>query len=62
MSKKPLNGHSCAACEHYIGDLNEAQGSSYIPYHKMQTKDIEKQYRVNKYLKRLLKLYIPINI
>jgi len=45
MAKKPLDGHTCASCEHYLGDL-KSSSSAYIPYSKMQTKESEKLYRV----------------
>lgn len=45
ISKKPMQGHSCASCEHYIGDLSPAS-HTFVPYNKLQTKETEKQYRV----------------
>jgi len=45
MAKKPIDGYTCASCEHYIGDLNSSMASTkYVPY--KQTKESEKLYRV----------------
>jgi len=46
MAKKPLNGHSCASCEHYLGELSTGF-HTFTPYNKIQSKESEKQYRVN---------------
>ena len=56
MAKKPLEGHTCASCEHYIGELNNSSSSKYIPYSKLQTKESEKLYRAGEGYSKLLNL------
>jgi len=44
LAKKPLGGHSCASCESYIGELHEH--NQYLPWNKINQKEIERSYRV----------------
>jgi len=45
IAKKPVNGHVCASCESYIGDLPDS--NQYVPWNKYPLRDPnEKAYRV----------------
>ena len=38
LAKKPINGYSCAACESYIGELNN-NIKKYVPWNRLPMKD-----------------------
>jgi hypothetical protein len=47
IAKKPVNGHTCASCESYIGELPDS--NQYVPWQKYPIRDPnEKAYRVYK--------------
>ena len=55
IAKKPLNGHLCASCENYIGDLKES--SSYVPWNKYPMRDPnDKLYRIGNGFSKMLQM------
>ena len=49
IAKKPVNGHTCASCESYIGELPDS--NQYVPWNKYPIRDPnEKAYRVKLFL------------
>jgi len=51
LAKKPMNGHLCASCEAYLGDLKPTSTSNYVYWNKYPEKnagDLDKKiYKVN---------------
>ena len=57
LAKRPLNGHSCASCEAYIGDLKEK--GEYLAWNKVPGKeqnDMERTFRVGNGFSRILNM------
>ena len=55
IAKKPLNGHLCASCENYIGDLKE--NSAYVPWNKYPMRDPnDKLYRIGNGFSKMLQM------
>jgi hypothetical protein len=56
IAKKPINGHLCASCETYIGDLNNSS-TSYVPWNKIPNKDTgDKLYRMGTGFSKMLQM------
>jgi len=53
LAKKPLNGHTCASCEQYLGDLNEK--NEYVPWNKIPNQS-DKIYRVGSGFSKMLQM------
>ena len=51
LAKKPFNGHLCASCEAYIGELKQATNSNFVNWNRIPIKgvgDLEKRiFRIN---------------
>ena len=45
IAKKPINGYSCAACESFIGELNN-DVKKYVPWNRLPIKDSSDNYRM----------------
>ena len=45
IAKKPINGYSCAACESFIGELNN-DVKKYVPWNRLPIKDSVDNYRM----------------
>ena len=57
LAKKPYNGHLCASCESYIGDLKPNTNSKYVAWNKYPAKDpIEKIFRINAGFSKVLQM------
>ena len=57
LAKKPFNGHLCASCEAYLGDLKHITNSKYIAWNKYPAKDsIEKIFRINAGFSKVLQM------
>ena len=57
LAKKPYNGHICASCESYIGDLKPNTNSKYVAWNKYPAKDpIEKIFRINAGFSKVLQM------
>ena len=57
LSKKPFNGHLCASCESYIGDLKQNTNSKYIAWNKYPMKEsIDKIFRINAGFSKILQM------
>ncbi|MCQ2820208.1 MAG: hypothetical protein MJ252_23330 [archaeon] len=54
LAKKPLGGHICASCDHYIGDLKE--NNTHVHWNKYPQKDNEKIYRIGDGFSKMLQL------
>lgn len=56
IAKKPINGHLCASCEAYIGELNNSS-TSYVPWNKIPNKDTgDKLYRMGTGFSKMLQM------
>ena len=44
LAKKPMNGHTCASCEQYIGDLHDS--NQHVAWNKIPSNN-DKIYRVS---------------
>ena len=44
LAKKPINGYSCAACESFIGELNN-DVKKYVPWNRLPNKEGSDNYR-----------------
>jgi hypothetical protein len=59
IAKKPVNGHVCASCESYIGELPDS--NQYVPWNKYPLRDPnEKAYRVNFFYRFLIYFILSI--
>ena len=62
LAKKPISGHSCAACESYIGDLKEEKDDKYLTWKKLPLREREKEseqeklYRLGNGYSHILKM------
>ena len=57
LAKKPFNGHLCASCEAYLGDLKPITNSKYIAWNKYPAKEsIEKIFRINAGFSKVLQM------
>lgn len=57
LAKKPYNGHLCASCEAYIGDLKPNTNSKYVAWNKYPIKDsIDKVFRINAGFSKVLQM------
>ena len=57
LAKKPFNGHLCASCEAYIGDLKPNTNSKYVAWNKYPIKDpIDKVFRINAGFSKVLQM------
>ena len=57
LAKKPFNGHLCASCEAYIGDLKPNTNSKFIAWNKYPAKDpIDKIFRINAGFSKVLQM------
>lgn len=45
LAKKPINGYSCAACESFIGELNN-DAKKYVPWNRLPNKEGSDNYRL----------------
>jgi len=60
IAKKPVNGHTCASCESYIGELPDS--NQYVPWNKYPIRDPnEKAYRVKLFLLNFFILNLHID-
>ena len=56
LAKKPITGYSCAACESYIGDLNN-NIRKYVPWNRLPYKDTgESLYRMGNGYSKMLQM------
>ena len=56
LAKKPFNGHLCASCEAFIGDLKPTN-SKFIAWNKYPAKEsIEKLFRINAGFSKILQM------
>ena len=44
LAKKPFNGHLCASCEAYLGDLKPITNSKYIAWNKYPAKELIEKF------------------
>ena len=57
LAKKPFNGHLCASCEAYLGDLKPNTNSKYVAWNKYPIKDpIDKVFRINAGFSKVLQM------
>ena len=60
LAKKPVNGHLCASCEAYLGDLKPITNSNFISWNKYPQKnfgDFEKKiFKVNAGFSKVLQM------
>jgi hypothetical protein len=57
LAKKPYNGHLCASCEAYLGDLKPNTNSKYIAWNKYPAKEpIDKIFRINAGFSKVLQM------
>ena len=57
LAKKPFNGHLCASCEAFIGDLKPNTNSKFIAWNKYPAKEsIEKLFRINAGFSKILQM------
>jgi hypothetical protein len=57
LAKKPFNGHLCASCEAYIGDLKPNTNSKYVAWNKYPIKDpIDRVFRINAGFSKVLQM------
>ena len=54
IAKKPINGHICASCEAYIGDLKEKE--DFMVWNKYPQRDKEKNYRIGNGFSHMLNM------
>ena len=58
IAKKSLEGHLCASCESFIGDLNPNIDNKYIPWNKYPQKDSpEKIYKIYGGISNLINIF-----
>ena len=58
IAKKSLDGHLCASCESFIGDLNSNVDGKYIPWNKYPQKDSsEKVYKIYGGISNLINIF-----
>ena len=55
LSKKPLDGHLCASCESYIGDLKENE--KYIPWNQYPKDQNDKLSKINHVFSKMLQKF-----
>ena len=56
LAKKPINGYSCAACESYIGELNN-NIKKYVPWNRLPMKDNgDSLYRIGTGYSKMLQM------
>ena len=56
LAKKPINGYSCAACESYIGELNN-NIKKYVPWNRLPIKDTgDNLYRMGNGYSKMLQM------
>ena len=56
LAKKPINGYACAACESYIGELNN-NIKKYVPWNRLPIKDTgENLYRIGNGYSKMLQM------
>ena len=59
LAKKPLNGHMCASCEAYLGNLKE--NSEFVPWNKYPMREPSDKYKSGVgYSKMLQMMNIPV--
>ena len=60
LAKKPFNGHLCASCEAYIGELKQATNSNFVNWNKYPMKgvgELEKRlFRINAGFSKVLQM------
>ena len=57
LAKKPYNGHLCASCEAYIGDLKPNTNSKFIAWNKYPpSNSIDKIFRINAGFSKVLQM------
>ena len=54
IAKKPINGHICASCEAYIGELKEKE--DFMVWNKYPQRDKEKNYRIGNGFSHMLNM------
>ena len=63
LAKKPFNGHLCASCEAYIGDLKPTPNTKYVSWNKYPPKDtMDKVFRINAGFSKVLQMMHNQNI
>ena len=57
LAKKPFNGHLCASCEAYIGDLKPNTNSKFVAWNKYPpSSSIDKIFRINAGFSKVLQM------
>ena len=57
LTKRPYNGHLCASCEAYIGDLKPNANTKYVAWNKYPIKDsMDKIFRINAGFSKVLQM------
>ena len=58
LAKKPLDGHLCASCDSFIGDLNSNTTDKYIPWNKYPQKETpDRVYKIDGGISNLINLF-----
>ena len=58
LAKKPLDGHLCASCDSFIGDLNSNATDKYIPWNKYPQKETpDRVYKIDGGISNLINLF-----
>ena len=55
LAKKPIKGYSCAACESYIGELNN-DAKKYVPWNRLPYRDTGELYRLGNGYSKMLQM------
>jgi len=57
LSKKPLNGHLCASCDSYIGDLNQDTSIKYESWNKYPKRELtNRAFKINVGFSKILQM------
>ena len=57
LAKKPFNGHLCASCEAYLGDLKPITNSKFVAWNKYPpSNSIDKIFRINAGFSKVLQM------
>ena len=57
LAKRPVDGHLCASCEAYLGDLSPSSGMKFIPWNKYPSKESnEKIFKISGGVSKILQL------
>ena len=55
LAKKPIKGYSCAACESYLGELNN-DVKKYVPWNRLPYRDTGELYRLGNGYSKMLQM------